>query len=117
MKKLFLVLAMIFSATSFAKITPSDYIFAVVKNADSVLVFVNVKEHWESEGSLIDSYRTEEENDYVSEQTLKADLCNSMESTFEPCKRAYKKSEYVQMLKSFGWEHNLEFENWMKTQI
>ena len=48
---------------------------------------------------------------------LKADLCNSMESTFEPCKRAYKKSEYVQMLKSFGWEHNTEFEKWMNTQI
>jgi len=117
MKKLFLVLAIIFSATSFAKITPSDYIFAVVKSEDSILVFVNVKSHWEAEKSLIDSYRSEEENDYVTNSMLKADLCNSMESTFEPCKRAYKKSEYVQMLKSFGWEHNTEFEKWMNSQI
>jgi|GEM_PF-3017813 len=118
MKKWFLIASfLLVSLSSFAKVNPRDFIFAIVKSEDVTYVFVNVKEHWETEGSLIDSYRSEEEDEYVHDQMLKADLCNSMESTFEPCKREYSKAQYVQMLESFGWKHDLKFENWMQTQM
>lgn len=112
----FLVMSMI-SIKAFAEMNPKDYIFAVTETNGELYVYVNVLEHWNENGSLIDSYRSEEEDKFINDEMNNLNLCNSMESTFEPCKKAFSKNEYVKALVARGFTHSLSFEKWMETQI
>lgn len=112
----FLVMSMI-SLSAFAEMNPKNYIFAVTETSDGLYVYVNVLEHWNENGSLIDSYRSEEEDDFINTEMNKLNLCNAMESTFEPCQKAFSKDEYVKALKARGFIHSRSFEEWMETQI
>lgn len=112
----FLVLSII-SFSAFAKVDSKDYIFAVTENENGLYVYVNVLDHWNKYGSLIDSYRSEEEDNFINDEMNKLNLCNSMESTFEPCRQAFSKEEYVKALKANGFIHSLSFEQWMETQL
>ena len=117
MKKLIISLFIALSATAFASTNAKDYIFAVVEKNDELLVFINTKTHWEENHSLIDSYESEEADTFVNDSMNSIGLCNSMESTFEPCKRAFPKKEYVKALKAKGFVHNIEFEKWIANEI
>jgi hypothetical protein len=111
-----ILITFLISFSAVASINVKDYIFAVVENQEGTYVYINVLDHWEKEGSLIDSYRTEEEDEFINNEMNSLDLCNSMESTFEPCSKTYSKNEYIKALKSRGFTHNIQFEKWITNE-
>lgn len=114
MKSIFFSLFFILSVSSFAQTNSSDYIFAVVEKDEDVFVFINTKSYWEEYGALIDSYGSEEADDFIFEQMLSVDLCNAMESTFQPCNKVWPKEEYIKALTRKGFIHHKEFEKSME---
>jgi hypothetical protein len=96
-----------------AKTDASNYIFAVVETEAGLNVFINSYGYWAEHGSLIDSYESEEANDFINSEMNDLDLCNAMESTFEPCGKTFSKATYVKALEKRGFIHLQSFEDWM----
>lgn len=117
MKSIIFSLLFVFSLSSLAQTNSSDYIFAVVERGEEIFVYVNTKSYWEQHGALIDSYGSAEANNFIFEQMLSVDLCNAMESSFEPCKHSYSKTQYIKALTNKGFIHHIEFENFMENEF
>jgi hypothetical protein len=104
------------SAYSSAALNESILIAGVVEQDGLIQIFINSREVWQTDHTLVDSY-SDEEMVLVDEITDKLNLCNLMESTYEPCKEGRTPHQIRAELNSIGVEVNPQFEAWITKEV
>lgn len=105
-----------FAAYSTAPLNKSLLIAGVVEQDGLIQVFINSREVWQADHTLVDSY-SNEEMVLVDEVTGQLNLCNLMESTYEPCQEGRTPSQIREELNSVGVEVNPLFEAWITQEV
>lgn len=95
----------------------SDLIYAVSEREGSLEVYINTLQVWKVEKRLTDSY-SEEDQALVDDVTNIANLCNLMESTYEPCQPISKKDLIAKLeaLKSKGLKFDDGFQKFINRE-
>lgn len=101
----------------------SEFIAAVVKTSEGNLeVWLNTRDVWEEKGALTDSYVEEGQMERADALTEEANLCNLMESTYEPCETGQdipqrSQKQLMRELEALGVEIEPEFQKWAQEEI
>lgn len=91
-------------------------IAAVVPSDSGIEIWINTFEHWKFKRSLADHYSKEEQS-FVDQVTEKAQLCNLMESIYEPCREGRGLEQVKRDLIKAGVRIDPEFQSWAEKEI
>lgn len=105
------------------KLGNSEFIAAVVKTSEGQLeVWLNTRQEWKERGALTDSYVEDGQMERADQITEQANLCNLMESTYEPCE-SYQdipqrtQKEIMRELEALGVEVARDFQQWAQAEV
>jgi len=103
--------------TCFAICEPGNtyYIAAILKTEGNVEIWINTRDHWVKNKSLVDSYSAEEEIK-VAKITDKLNLCNLAESQYELCKPGRTILEVEGDLLAECVENDRDFQVWAENE-
>ncbi|MFP5520724.1 MAG: hypothetical protein ACLGGX_12535 [Bdellovibrionia bacterium] len=116
MKKLILGISILFALVPTAVLAQSGpFLAAVVEVEGSIQVWINPKSFWLKNGHLTDSY-SEEEAELIEDMVDAANLCNLMESTYEPCRSGTSVKSVKQRLLEVGFILDTDFQDWAEQE-
>ena len=91
---------------------PSDVVAAIVQTQEGEIeVWFNSYEQWVEEGRLSD-WHPEEYDELLSEIVDEANLCNSMENTYNPCREGRTIESIKKDLLEIGVNLDPDFQAW-----
>lgn len=94
----------------------SEFIAAVLDVEGSIEVWINTREHWNKNGSLVDSYSRSEATK-VNDIIDSVNLCNLAESQYSDCGHERSVKQLKQELEQACVQIDPEFQRWAEDEV